>query len=285
MNETKRMLALLGVIVVVVGLICVVAFWPEKDTTFTCKVKADKEYKKVAELQYENFDCLQKESDYLVAVTNKVTNDQKKALNETLKSNEHGVYLVSLEDYSKEDAASIKKALNYADNAFEKDVLLYVQKGKVKAYKEDILTSNQDIKEFLQENGLAKFMCNAVTDEENPNLGTIDYSGFECLFNQEEPYVLVVAQTTCSYCLQFKPVLNKFAEDNKVNAYVINVDQLSEEQLSGFTSSFEYFATNTNWGTPLSLAVKNKEVVGELSGFTEDTEAIKDLFTKAGILE
>ena len=285
MNETKRMLAFVGGIAVIIALVCVVAFWPEKDTTFTCKVKADKNYSKVAELKYENFDCLQKEDSYVVAVSNKITDANKTALNETLNSNDLGAYLVSLDDYSKEDAANFKKALNYTDNAFDKDVLIYVEKGKVKSYKEGILGSKEDIKTFMSDNGLVKFMCSAPQDADNANLAEVNYAGFECLADQKEPYVIFLAQTTCSYCSQFKPIINKFAEANGVVAYYINVDKITQEEAAKMTAKFEYFTNNESWGTPLSLAVKDGQVVADLSGLTEDQEQIKELYTKAGILK
>lgn len=286
MNETKRMVAFFGVIALIIGLICLIAFWPEKDETFTCKVKALEGYTKVAELDYKSFECLQKEDDYVVAVADKVTKKQKETLNSAFKTNKKGVYLISLDNYSKEEANKIKEKLHYSDNAFENNSLLYVKKGKVEAYKEDILTTKDEVKYFLEENGIAtKVMCNATPDKTAENINVVDYEGFECLYDQDEPYVLVLAQTTCGYCEQFKPVLNKFLGDNNTNAYLINIDKLSQEEASSLTSSFAYFETNTNWGTPLSLAIKNKEVIGDVSGYTDDTEVIKDMYVKAGILK
>lgn len=284
MNETKRMLALFGAVVVVIAIICLIAFWPEKDKTFTCKVKADKEFTKTGELSYENFDCLKDEDEYLIAVSSKISNDDKKALNSAV-NGENGIYLVSLQDYEKEDAKALKEALKYGDNSFEKDVLIYVKDGKVKAYEEEIIGDKEAIEKFLTENGLNKFMCSAKTMEGMDNLGEIDYKGYECLYNQDKPFVLVLAQTTCGYCEQYEPVLNTFAMENNVPAYVINVDTLESSDLEKLTSSLKYFEQNESWGTPLTLGIKNKEVVGELSGYTDQTDSIKDVYVKAGILE
>lgn len=286
MNETKRMLTLFGVIIVIVAIICLIAFWPEKDKTFTCKVKADKEYSKVGELTYENFDCLKDEDEYIIAVSEKITSKDKEALNTAFKNNEKGVYLVSLNNYSDSEAKTLKEKLNYSENDFEKDVLIYVKNGKVSAYKEDILDNNNGIKDFLSENGLNKFLTTVSEMENLDNLGEVDYKGFEELYNQEDPFILVLAQTTCGYCQQFEPVLSEFAKENGVVAYVINIDTFSDSEREGLTNAFSsYFETNSEWGTPLTLAVKDKNVVGDLSGYTDNKDAIKEVYTKAEIIK
>lgn len=282
MSETKRMLTAFGVIIALVAIICIIAFWPEKDTTFTCEVEGDKDYSKTGELSYENFDCLKETDNYLIAISSKITTKDKKALNSALSSIDRGVYLVSLDDYSKKDAEKIKKELSYKDDDFNEDVLLYVKNGEVKAYKENILDSKDEIKAFLKENKLSKFICSAQKMDEYENLGEVDYEGFECLKNSEDPYVVVLAQTSCSYCQMFEPVINEFASDNKTVAYVINIDTLDDSE--DVTSLFSYFETNTSWGTPLTLAVKDGEVVKDLSGASEDKEEIKSLYEAVGIL-
>ena len=68
-------------------------------------------------------------------------------------------------------------------------------------------------------------------------------------------------------------------------AYIVNIDQLTDEERTKLTGSFSYFETNTSWGTPLTIAVDDKEVVGELSGYTDQTDTIKDVYINAGIME
>lgn len=286
MNETKRMLALFGVIVAIVVLICIVAFWPEKDMTFTCDVKADKEYSKVGEVSYENFECLKNEDEYLVAVsTTNITKSAKETLSSAVEETGKGVYIISLDDYTNEQAKSVKKQLEYKEDSFENDVLIYVKEGKVEAYKENALNDEGAIRDFFKENELTKFICGATATEDYENLAEIDYDTFECLYEQEEPFVMVLAQTTCSYCQQYAPVLNDFALENNKVAYIINIDQITEEEMTNLTSSLSYFETNTSWGTPLTIAVDDKEVVGDLSGYTDQADTIKDVYVKAGIIK
>jgi len=286
MNETKRMLALFGGIIVIVAIICIIAFWPEKDTTFTCDVKADEDYAKVGKLSYENFECLKEEDEYLIAVAlTNITKASKETLNTAIGGTGKGIYVVSLEDYTKEQAKKLKDELEYKDDSFENDVLIYIKDGKVESYKENILTDETVVRDFLKENGLTKFMCDAKATEDYENLAEFDYNTFECLYEQEDPFVMVLAQTTCSYCQQYAPVLNDFAIENNKVAYIINIDQLTEEEMTNLTESFSYFETNTSWGTPLTIAVDDKEVVGDLSGYTDQADTIKDVYVKAGIME
>jgi len=285
MNETKRMLTLFGVIVAIIAVICIIAFWPEKDNTFTCDVKADEKYAKIGELSYENFECLKEEEEYLIAVSSNITKEMKKTLNSAVKETGKGIYTISLDDYTKSEANELKDELEYKEDSFEENVLIYVSDGEVEAYKENILTDEGAIRDFLKENGLTKFICGSVATEEYENLSEVDYDKFTCLYEQEEPFVLVLAQTTCSYCQQYAPVLNDFAVENKQVAYIINIDQITEEEMSNLTSSFSYFETNTSWGTPLTIAVDDKEVVGELSGYTDQADTIKDVYVNAGLMK
>ena len=48
-------------------------------------------------------------------------------------------------------------------------------------------------------------------------------------------------------------------------------------------STLTYFSENSGWGTPLTLAIKDKEVVTELSGYTDDTTSIDNLFKEIGL--
>ena len=43
-------------------------------------------------------------------------------------------------------------------------------------------------------------------------------------------------------------------------------------------SSLSYLEDNDAWGTPLTLAIKEKEVVRNISGYTDDVVIIDDFF-------
>lgn len=280
MNENKRMLMLFGVIILIVAVILVISFWPEPDKTFACNVKKEGDYTKLATITYENYECLKDESD-VVLVVGDLNNKEKENLNEAGEEAGIGIYYLS-DEISKSDLNKIKKDLNYAKNAFEKDVILVMNKGKVETYKENILSKSTEIYNFLEESGVTTFACDVKTSEEYENLGVITYDNYECLLDSDKPFALVIAQTTCSYCQQFAPVINEYAGKNKVPVYIVYLDELGEDA-NKLLSSLSYFDENQDWGTPLSLGIDNKEVVSTLSGYTDDTTEIDNFMEQAGI--
>ena len=280
MSENKRMLALFGVIILVIAIILVISFWPEPDKTFACSVKKDDNYTKLAAINYEDYECLKDESN-VVIVAGDLSNKEKENLNKAGEEAGTGIYYLS-DEISKTDLNKIEKELKYEDKSFENDVVLVVNKGKVEAYKENILDKSDSIYNFLEESGITTFACNVTTSEEYENLGIVNYEDYECLLNSDKPFALVIAQTTCSYCQQFAPVINEYAGENKIPVYVVYLDELGDDA-NKLLSSLSYFDNNQDWGTPLTLGIDNKEVVANLSGYTDDTETIDSFMEQAGI--
>ena len=280
MNENKRMLMLFGVIILIVIIILVISFWPEPDKTFACNVKKEGDYTKLASITYEDYECLKDESNVVLAIGD-LNNKEKNSLNSAGVEAGVGIYYVS-EEVSKGDLNKIKKDLNYTKNAFEKDVLLVVNKGKVTTYKEDILNKSEEVYDFLDESGVTTFACNVKPSEEYANLGVLTYDNYECLLDSDKPFALVIAQTTCSYCQEYAPVINEYAGENNVPIYLVYLDELGNDA-NKLLSSLSYFNENQDWGTPLSLGIDNKEVIATISGYTDDKNEIDNFMKQTGI--
>ena len=281
MSENKRMLALFGVVILIVIIILAIAFWPEPDKTFTCNVKKDGDYDKLAAITYEDYECL-KGKNNVVIVAGDLNNKEKNNINKAGKKANIGIYYLS-DEISKSDLKKIEKDLDYADKSFKKDVILVVNKGKVTDYKENILNNSNDIYDFLDEAGITSLACGVVASEEYENLGVATYDNYECLLDNDRPFALVVAQTTCSYCQKYAPVINEYAGKNNVPIYIIYLDQLSEDESNSLLSSLSYFDENQDWGTPLTLGINDKKVVADISGYTDDTKTIDKFMEKTGI--
>lgn len=69
----------------------------------------------------------------------------------------------------------------------------------------------------------------------------------------DESFVLVVSQTTCSHCASYKPKIEKVANKYEINIYYIDVDLLNEEEEEKFSSYISYD------GTPVTIFIKNGE--------------------------
>ncbi len=96
------------------------------------------------------------------------------------------------------------------------------------------------------------------------NIENVD--NFVTMYESNETYVTVVSQTTCSYCQDYKKVMNKIAYEEDVDIYWIEFDLLSNadrEKIRDLNERFEGF------GTPLTVFTKDNEIVDEINGSVE----------------
>ena len=283
MNENNRMLIFFISIVLIVAVILVIAFWPEADKTFTCGVTADKDYSKLGSVNYEQYECLAKEDEkFAIAISDGLSDEEKKAINKAASKANHGIYYLS-DEVSNTDLKNIKKELKTNKVSYDNTSLVVVEKGKVVEGMEKNLNKSDKIYDFLEEVGLVKFACNAQSYSEYENLAKLTYEQYDCLYDGDNPFVVVITQSTCGYCEQFLPVINEYAGENNVPVYFLEIDTMDSDESNKIFSSLSYFEENTDWGTPLTLAIKDKKVVTELSGYTSDTSAIDSIFEKVGL--
>lgn len=283
MNENKRLLIFFISIVLVIAIILVIAFWPESDSTFACGTKADKEYGKLASVNYKQYECLTKNSGkFAIAISDGLSDKEKVALNKAAEKINVGVYYLN-DEVSNTDLNDIKEELKNDKVSFDNYSLIVVEDGKVISGMDKKLDSSEDIYNFLKDAGLAKFACNATSDEEYENLSRLTYDQYDCLYNSNEPFVVIFTQSTCGYCAQYLPIMNEYAGENNLPIYFLEIDTMDQDDVQKILSSLSYFSENSDWGTPLTLAIKDKKVATELSGYTEDTATIDNLFKEVGL--
>lgn len=104
----------------------------------------------------------------------------------------------------------------------------------------------------------------------------INIEGFKELLNKDEKNVVLIARPGCGYCVMFTPVLYKVKEELGFDVYYINTDSFTQEDFEKLDSTNKYFKEN-DWGTPLTLIVKNNTVIDAINGYVELEEA-KDFF-------
>lgn len=284
MNENKRLITIFVAIVLIVGVILLISFWPEKDRTFICNIKADGSYEKLGKVNYKQYQCLYESKDKnALVVADNLSEKDKKTLNEAAKKIGHALYYLDTKNISSDDIKTIKKELKYKDDSFKKDVIITIQNKKIDNFKEGILNNTDELSAFLKEADLSKFACDIKATEDYEGVAEITYEQYQCLYESDNPFVLVLEQTTCGYCQQFNPIIGEYTEKNNLPIYVIQIDTLSDADRTALTSSLTYFNENDSWGTPLTLAIKNKEVVSEISGYTEDASNLDELYTQLGL--
>ena len=283
MNENKRLLVLLGTIILIIAIILVIALWPEPDTTFACGVKADKEYNKLGNVNYEQYECLKEENNkYALAVSDGLSDKEKEAINEAAKEMNVGVYYLS-DELSNSDLKAIKKELKTDLVSYDDSSLVVIENGKVEFGTDKKLNNSDEVFKFFDKAGLAIFACNTEADSEYENLAKLTYEQYECLYEGNKPFVMIVTQSTCGYCQEFLPVINEYAGKNHLPAYILEIDTMDSDDVNNILSSLSYFEENTGWGTPLTLAIKDKKVLTELSGYTDDTTSIENLYKELGL--
>lgn len=62
------------------------------------------------------------------------------------------------------------------------------------------------------------------------NLQEISFTDLQSLMNNKKSFILLIAKTNCSHCLNYKPILNQVLESNSISAYVIEYDLLTTEE-------------------------------------------------------
>ncbi len=128
--------------------------------------------------------------------------------------------------------------------------------------------------DYLQRN-------NIIKDDAKLLLNYINYDEYAKLIKSSKPQVIVVGQSTCGYCVNAKIRLNNIAASNDIDINYLNITYLSTEEKNKFYDSFEYF--KGKWGTPVTLIVKNGEIVNKLEQLVSEEEYI-NFFKSNGVM-
>lgn len=87
----------------------------------------------------------------------------------------------------------------------------------------------------------------------NSYLKQLKYDEVMEKIQNKESFILVVSQTTCLHCKEYKPVFKKMLKKNKLTAYYIEYDLLSKEEKKEFVKYINFDST------PVTVFLKNGE--------------------------
>lgn len=261
MNEQKKIYILLGIAVAVVALILGINFTTElksKKVLDNLDEVVARDSKQIIVIGKDNcpycqmfiplLDYMKEEYnfDYTYINTNKITNNTlTKVLSKlNINAEDFGTPHLTLT----ENGNIIDEIAGYVD---EKELL-----------------------SFLQKYGFAK------EDAKLP-LNYIGMDEYRTLINSSTPEVIVVGQTSCSYCMMAKPSLLKIANKYGVKINYLNMTELKDQEngtdlINEFNSSLAYLQSE-EWGTPLMMIVKDKEVVAKSNGYLSEDNYVKFL--------
>ena len=71
--------------------------------------------------------------------------------------------------------------------------------------------------------------------------------------NNKDDFILVISQTTCSHCAEYKPRIEKVANDKKIIIYYMEFDKLSDSDKVEFKKYINFD------GTPVTVFIKKGE--------------------------
>ncbi len=92
---------------------------------------------------------------------------------------------------------------------------------------------------------------NEKSENEEKRLIQLKYSELEEKVNNKETFILLLSQTDCSHCAQYKPILKKVLAKHNLYAYELEINKLTKEE----TAKLKDIA-NTS-GTPTTIFIEN----------------------------
>ena len=128
----------------------------------------------------------------------------------------------------------------------------------------------------------AGITLNKKANDENKYLVELKIDELREKIENKETFILLISQTTCSHCAEFKPRFKRVLSKNKVTAYYIEKDLLSEDE----EKELKTIANIT--GTPTTIFIVDGEesnTAYRITGSGADEQKIKDRLVAMGYIE
>lgn len=175
--------------------------------------------------------------------------------------------------------STVLEKLDIEEDDFGTPHLSLVQSGNVIS----------DIPGYADEQELLAFLKERKYADENATLpiSYLTFDSYKEIIKSNTPQVIVVGQTSCSYCMKAKPALLSIADKYNVKINYLNMTDLSDLEnsetiLEEFNTSLTYLSEE-EWGTPLMLVVQDGEVIGHSNGFVSE-ETYVNFLKEQGII-
>lgn len=96
----------------------------------------------------------------------------------------------------------------------------------------------------------------------------LSYSEYVEKIENGDKFVLVVESATCSHCVNYMPVVKKFAKSKEVKIYYVDTNTFTSSDWETFeeTNSFFIEKAEEGWGTPTTLFLDGEEAVDYFVG-------------------
>mgnify|MGYP003295257158 FL=1 len=127
----------------------------------------------------------------------------------------------------------------------------------------------------------ASITLNKQQKLEDSYLIELSYNELVKKIENKESFVLVYTQTTCSHCIEYKPILKKTLYKNKLYGYEIVIDKLNTEEKAKLKD-----IANVS-GTPTTIFIKDGVEISTSSRLTgiQTEDKLTNRFKYLGYIE
>jgi len=101
-----------------------------------------------------------------------------------------------------------------------------------------------------------------------PGLNQLTYNEYAEKVENGETFVVIIERTGCSYCSLYMPIVEEYANENKIPIFYIDTDTLTEDEFNELSTKNNYLKKN-QWGTPTTLFMMGSKVIDNISGYVE----------------
>ena len=167
---------------------------------------------------------------------------------------------------------------NESDNTNNEDNDLESNEDGNNNLNSDNQDDNNDI--YVDEDSNDNNIDNSSINNESNYFKDLSINDFVNLVDNKENFILVISQTWCSHCTNYKPKVEKVANNNKVVVYYIEYNMLSENDKNIFNGYVEFS------GTPTTVFFRDGlEVIGaRINGDTSE-DRIESIFRDNGYIK
>lgn len=119
-------------------------------------------------------------------------------------------------------------------------------------------------------------------DSKKERLIELDYEEILEKIDNEDDFILVITQSTCSHCATYKPKLKEISKDYEIDIFYINIDLMGRDNEEKFLKDF-----NLSGATPTTIFIKEgteSSVLNRMEGDVTVKKAVEK-FKKMGFIE
>lgn len=225
---------------------------------------------KVGTMNYQNYMKTLESGDFALVYYGDTEEENFSDISEILDTNKskHKITVgaININELSTENRESILKE-DYPDKGW-----LILKNGIVYTVLEQEATP-KDIEEQIN-----LYYYNIIPEEQIAYLTAKNAANYKKAINSKEIIMTVFGRSTCSWCVEFKPIYNEMAATHNLKIYSFDSDVYNEKEYNKImdiglivpkkcTQSGEDEKLSVNFPTPLTIFTKDGKVIDCISGY------------------